>query len=273
MSTVADTDLPLLRTLRLGDEGPRIALWQAFLRGRRLDPGPVDGQFGDQTHEATIAYQRQHGLDPDGRVGQQTLLRAGGQGFPIADQSGSGEHGSDFPPMPDFRPLITNDERAVIFGHFDFVPAPTADNREAIRILGDWQRENIVKVKIPQLVRITGARGRDYIWFHRKGADQVQALWRAWEEEDLLDLVLTWGGAFNARFVRGSTTTLSNHAFGSAFDLNYEWNRLGHIPALVGQKGSVRRLVPTANRHGFYWGGHFQRRPDGMHFEIAELLG
>ena len=54
------------------------------------------------------------------------------------------------------------------------------------------------------------------------------------------------------RFVRGSTTSLSNHAFGSAFDINVPFNRLGARPALVGQKGSVRRLVKTAHRHGFY---------------------
>jgi len=29
--------------------------------------------------------------------------------------------------------------------------------------------------------------------------------------------------------------------------------------------------VPLANEHGFYWGGHFRHRPDGMHFEIAVL--
>ncbi|MFC1534810.1 M15 family metallopeptidase [Thermodesulfobacteriota bacterium] len=23
---------------------------------------------------------------------------------------------------------------------------------------------------------------------------------------------------------------------------------------------------------GFYWGGHFKSRPDGMHFEVAKIL-
>lgn len=35
-------------------------------------------------------------------------------------------------------------------------------------------------------------------------------------------------------------------------------------------KGSVRELVPIANEHGFYRGGHFSRR-DGMHVELAQL--
>jgi hypothetical protein len=29
--------------------------------------------------------------------------------------------------------------------------------------------------------------------------------------------------------------------------------------------------MPIANRCGFYWGGHYQSRMDGMHFEIAVL--
>lgn len=73
------------------------------------------------------------------------------------------------------------------------------------------------------------------------------------------------------RFVRGSRTTLSNHSWGTAFDINYAWNCLGALPALRGEKGSVRELVPIAHRHGFYWGGHFSRR-DGMHFEVARVL-
>jgi Putative peptidoglycan binding domain/D-alanyl-D-alanine carboxypeptidase len=30
-------------------------------------------------------------------------------------------------------------------------------------------------------------------------------------------------------------------------------------------------LVGIANDHGFYWGGHYSKRLDGMHFEVAQL--
>jgi hypothetical protein len=95
-------------------------------------------------------------------------------------------------------------------------------------------------------------------------------LWADWERAGLLHLVLTWHGSYVARFVRGSDRTLSNHAFGSAFDINFAWNKLGTVPALVGQKGTVRELVQIANDNGFYWGGHFKRL-DGMHFEVAQV--
>ena len=107
--------------------------------------------------------------------------------------------------------------------------------------------------------------------FHRLAVGQLVALWAHWEKEGLLDRVLTWEGAFVARYVRGSSTNLSNHAFGSAFDINYAWNKLRKIPAFVGSKGSVRELVPIANEHGFFWGGHYESRLDGMHFEVAVL--
>jgi hypothetical protein len=107
--------------------------------------------------------------------------------------------------------------------------------------------------------------------FHRLAADQLIGLWQDWEQAGLLDRILSFDGAFVPRFIRGSTKTLSNHAFGSAFDINASLNGLGVRPPLFGQRGSVRELVPIAHKWGFYWGGHFNTRPDGMHFEIAFL--
>jgi len=80
---------------------------------------------------------------------------------------------------------------------------------------------------------------------------------------------LGWFG--NPRFIRGSRSILSNHAWYTAFDINYRWNMLGETPADIGEKGSVKELVPIAHDFGFYWGGHFRRR-DGMHFEAAKVL-
>ena len=107
--------------------------------------------------------------------------------------------------------------------------------------------------------------------FHKKAAKQMLALWAEWEKEGLLHLVKSWDGTYVPRFIRGSKTKLSNHCFGTAFDINVKWNGLAKRPALVGQEGSVRELVEIANKHGFYWGGHF-RRKDGMHFEVAKIM-
>jgi hypothetical protein len=130
--------------------------------------------------------------------------------------------------------------------------------------------KKIITVQLPQLIGIKGANKKVNVSFHCLAVDQLKCLWTAWEKKGLLNLVLDYGGAYNPRLVRGGTS-LSPHAFGTAFDINYEWNKLGVQPALAGEKGSVRELVTIANKYGFYWGGHFNKRPDGMHFEVAKL--
>lgn len=159
-----------------------------------------------------------------------------------------------------------------MFGAFEFAPDPRPGNAEHIRILGTWISDNIVAVPIPQLRKALGPHAPETMQFHKLAAPQLQALWAAWEEADLLKLVLTFDGAFVPRFQRGSTTALSNHAYGSAFDINCSSNPLNTKPLLAGVAGSVRELVPLANKHGFYWGVHFRSRPYGMHFEIGKLI-
>ena len=46
---------------------------------------------------------------------------------------------------------------------------------------------------------------------------------------------------------------------------------LGAVPAVSGQRGSVRELVSAADSLGIFWGGHFNNPKDGMHFEITKL--
>jgi D-alanyl-D-alanine carboxypeptidase/Predicted Peptidoglycan domain len=179
--------------------------------------------------------------------------------------------GSHFPPRPDFAPLVTNRQRETLFGHYQYVSAPQPGNPEAIRIAGSWEHDNIVEVLIPQLRKALGDKAPNSIRFHRLAAGQLQSLWAEWERAGLLNRILSFGGGFVARFVRGSRSVLSNHAFGSAFDINEAYNPFGQRPVSNGRKGCVRDLVPIANRCGFYWGGHYQGRTDGMHFEIAVL--
>lgn len=105
---------------------------------------------------------------------------------------------------------------------------------------------------------------------HRLAAPHIQRLFQAWEEAGLLHLVLTYSGGYAARFI-SRTQTPSNHAFGAAFDINEEWNGQPRTPTATGRRGSIRELVPIANSLGFYWGGHYRNRPDGMHFELVVL--
>jgi hypothetical protein len=85
-----------------------------------------------------------------------------------------------------------------------------------------------------------------------------------------------WGYAF--RMVRGSTETLSNHASGTAIDLNATKHPLGKIGTFPAEKVPMIRAL--AKKYGLTWGGDYRNRKDEMHFEInltpakaAELIG
>lgn len=261
-----------MKIIKLGSTDREAVIdWQYFLIGQGLLEGSADGDFGPKTHAATVAFQRAHGLQPDGIVGNKSYGAAMQLGFPgAASDDLTDKTSPNWPAKPSFPPLSTNAEREAVFGKFLYVHKPLPGNYEHIEVVGDWPARNLVSVDIPQLYRFTN---RKKITFHRLAADQLKKLWNDWEAAGLLHWVLTYEGAYNPRFIRGgvATRTLSNHAFGTAFDINYAWNQLGAMPALVGQKGCVRELVHLAHLNGFYWGGHFSRK-DGMHFEVAKLL-
>lgn len=96
----------------------------------------------------------------------------------------------------------------------------------------------------------------------------------------------TQSGGFNPRNIRG-TNTPSQHAFGRAYDVNWQANPEGSVadPTESARRGlefdmggtlepttvihpSIARALAT--RHGLRWGGDFRSRsPDPMHFEFA----
>ncbi len=262
----------VMKALRRGDRGPAVRRWQLFLFGQGYDPNGVDGIFGGDTEVATRRFQARYRLLETGVVDNATAGQAGALGFEIiSDHEDESEDGPNFPPPPDFRAPSEAWRRAT-FGRFDFVHEPKPNNPENVRITDGWDRENIGAVEIEPLTRIGGPRRSGRIRFNKKGAEQLRSLWAEWDREGFISLVLTWHGSFVPRFQRGSTQKLSNHAYGTAFDINRKWNRYGAIPARVGEEGSVCELVKIANQHGFFWGGHYRRRLDGMHFELAKLL-
>lgn len=261
------------KPLKNGSFGSTVLAIQTFLIGQGLDPGQADSRFGPKTMAAVVAYQQREGLTPDGVVGNLTLGRMLSQGLALMatpDNDTTGSFPPGFPARPNFAPLTSNAQRGQVFGTFAYVPAPTAGNPEGIRITDGWDDQNIVLVTIPQLVK-AGVDDDGKARMHRLVEKQTLGLWLAWEIAGLLKHVKSWEGMYVPRFVRGSRSTLSNHAFGSAFDINYTGNELGKTPAAVGTPNSVRELVPLAHRFGFYWGGHFSRA-DGMHFEVARVM-
>ena len=264
-----------VKILRRGSEGTDVKRWQTFLVGQNHLHSDVDGDFGVKTETATKAFQRAQGLGSDGIVGGMTLGAALMLGFDLGfSDPQRGDQEELLPGRSALRPASSALARERMFGKFKFEPAPTRANPEAIKILDDWASENIEAVFLPQLKGqlVFGRSSSGNMRFHKAAAQQLKDMWAAWEQAGVINCVLTYEGSYNPRFIRGSRSKLSNHAFGSAFDINSKWNRLGAVPTAAGREGSVRELVDIANEYGFHWGGHYKGRADGMHFEVAKIL-
>lgn len=177
----------------------------------------------------------------------------------------------NYPAKPGFNNLLFDSDRNKHFGELKYTPWW---GKGAITITNGWDSNYLVKTHIPQLKGIidyNNKRHSGYTRINKNIALQYKMLWHAWEKKGLLHLVKSWGGGYSARKVTGSYFFLSNHAYGTAFDINTLENGWGKQPARRDKKGSVYDLVPIAHEHGFYWGGHFCTL-DGMHFEAALVL-
>jgi hypothetical protein len=95
------------------------------------------------------------------------------------------------------------------------------------------------------------------LWYHEK-VDRLDG--GIWDE---------WGYAF--RPIRGSDTTYSNHASGTAIDVDATQWPLGttNMPRL--KKIKIRARLKLY-RGAIRWGGNYAGRKDEMHFEIDKSL-
>jgi hypothetical protein len=268
MSIKLASNMPVLKW---GDSGEYVEKWQEFLISQNfsLYPYGADGDFKDLTQLRTREFQIRNGLEITGQVDLNTWNCSFTYEYTCQPRLE--------PALPDFTQL-KGQKLIDVFGKFNYIPTPSKRNPEGIRILGNWVKENIVFVNIPQLKNIKGAPRSCNVYFHKKAKDQLIGLWQEWEDEDLLKYILTWEGSWNPRFIRGSRTRLSNHSRGTAFDINARWNWRGAKPADWGKKGCVKYLIDIASKWGFWWGGFWDpfyglgEKVDGMHMETAVIL-
>src|SRR6185369_13444216 len=79
-----------------------------------------------------------------------------------------------WPPFPSFNPLPNRAARDAAFGHFEF----TRGAGRSINIDPGWVQANIQDTPIPQLKNLwRGGRAQ----CHKRVAEQLKALWAAWE--------------------------------------------------------------------------------------------
>lgn len=173
---------------------------------------------------------------------------------------------------------LTHEERVKLFGHITFRRSGTEQNPERVTVPLDLSMSIMHETMVPQLARF-GIRHS--VTFHYRTYRRAAALFAEWERLGLIGEVKTWNGSWVTRFKRQNGTPeerlakcrtlgesdLSNHAWGTAFDINAATYPLGTPVSKV--SASYLELVPVAEKLGFVWGGNFHSRPDPMHFEDA----
>jgi len=128
----------------------------------------------------------------------------------------------------------------------------------------------LVKVAPPFKMYFEGTRVANLL-FHRKAAPALlAALNKAWnyygQDQDKVNAlgISKTAGTYNKRYIRGSTSKWSNHAYGAAIDINAEengFNVTGNIPLV---------LIAAFKSEGARWGGDYKNRKDPMHFEFCD---
>jgi hypothetical protein len=180
--------------------------------------------------------------------------------------------------MPNALKPLTHAERILKFGHITFKAAGTTANPERVVIPKEWSLGTMREVMIPALAKV-GVRHS--LTFHYKTARRAAQLFMEWDRLGFMDHVKTWNGSWVSRFKRQEGTaeeriakckglteiSLSNHSWGTAFDINAALYPLGKK---VPSTSAMYQLADVAARYGFAWGGNFTSRPDGMHFEDVE---
>jgi hypothetical protein len=106
--------------LKQGSSGPDVRDLQQKIKDLGFDPNGVDGIFGPGTRAAVIAFQQSKGLQPDGKVGPNTLaaLQSGGSdeatGGSTTDPTAitaAGETGGSASPTTESKTLNEDDYR------------------------------------------------------------------------------------------------------------------------------------------------------------------
>jgi len=138
-----------------------------------------------------------------------------------------------------------------LFGEFAAKPEPPTHNGGALVLDPAWIGAHIATERVPILGRV---RCNIALFPQLRGA------MRTLQQRGLARLIHTYHGCFVPRYTRTSSSIISHHTWGIAFDINLAGNQLGDRPH------QDPRLVRILERWGFVWGGTFIV-PDGNHFE------
>jgi hypothetical protein len=218
--------------------------------GYDLGASGADGVFADRTAQAVMAFQRDHGLAPDGMVGSQTSAAlAAALGHPSPATSPAGQ----------FLPPNGLAQIRAAFGDIKLVMGPDPSEACYLRIQGKWVQHNLATLAVE------GIPAMHQVCCHTKLIPVLKAVFADIVAAGLADAIHSFDGCFCPRYKPRTQRNLpSAHSWGIALDLNATTNHQG-------TKGDMSPgLVTIFRKHGFKWGGDWQGRyGDPMHLQYC----
>jgi len=243
-----------MRTLKFGLRGEDVASWQHFLQAiNLLNAAATDGIFGQETLAATVAFQKQHGLVPDGIVGPATQQPAQQAGFAPAQ-------------VTDLAALVAipaNINAGLSPAHLQTMLGIFGKPGELTTHCSDITNQRLKQQTVTENVgpfRVTGwapavSRLRDIF------TQATQA------EPEAMRQLQTAGMSCVRRV--GGSQNFSNHSFGAAIDLFFgpDVDPRGDPHTQLG----ILKLAPFFHAARWFWGAGFPT-VDSMHFEMSDEL-
>ena len=146
-------------------------------------------------------------------------------------------------------------------------------NKTMLAILGnprDSYNTECQGVTNPRLKELLDTRkiGPIKVTMLRPALDSLERVMNRLKESDP-DIYAKVGtaGALCVRFIRGSSTSISNHSWATAIDLTLEGQLDGFADG--GTQFGLLILAEYFNEEGWFWGAAYNRE-DSMHFEVGE---
>lgn len=241
---------------------PDVAVVQQLLTERGFRLGIADGLCGRRTVGAIETFQSGFLRSPDGRIdpdGRSWRELSGSGPAPVSEGGGGGLlRRMPRPPRDTLNHGIvpvSNRLMTTLFG------APRENYNQNCQPVTNPRMRRMISTLNVGPFRATGL------------TPALQSLRRVFADiqtaQPEVCAALGTAGMLCARYVRGSTTSVSNHAWGTAIDLtlNGVLDRRGDGLVQYG----LTLIAPIFNRHGWYWGAAF-RTEDAMHFEAGRAL-
>lgn len=273
--------MPLQISASVGASGqnrrPDVETVQRLLVQRGMNPGPVDGICGPRTVRAILDFQAGFLARPDGRVDPNGTtwrhLISGSQPGTSPQRPASPGTTPSSPPSDPTQNLTAR------------VPRPSRDSINPgliavspafmVQQLGqprDSYSADCQPMTNPTLRRhvVTQSVGPFSVTGLQPAVASLRtALAQVQRDQPAVYAALGTAGMLCCRYVRGSTTAISNHSWGTAIDftLNGVLDRRGDNQVQVG----LTLIASIMNQHGWYWGAAF-RTEDAMHFEASRSL-